>query len=169
MIDAIGNMQMAIDRVKALNNQSIKNPKSEKMNFEKLNSLIGVKSPTSEVLAQANAELTLAGITSARIVSEEAIAAQVAEAAANATLSADLETANAALQTAQADLATVQENLNTAQSEIVQLQSKVEAFGKNAGATHSGSTGPDENADTDEVDGILDALPHNRKADQLFN
>lgn len=168
MIDGIGNMQMAIDRVKALNNQSIKNPKSEKMNFEKINSLIGVKSPTSEVLAQANAELTLAGITSARIVSEEAIAAQEAEAAANATLSADLEVANTAIQTVQAELATAQENLNLAQSENAELRRQVEAFGKNAGASHQGSTGADEITDIDDVDSILDALPHNRKADGLY-
>ena len=139
------------------------------MNFEKLNSLIGVKTPTSEALGKANAELTLAGIDSVRLVSEEALAEARNETAANASLNADLETANANLVTAQEALATAQENLNLANSENAELRSRLDALGQNPGATHSTSTGADANADTDEVEAIMANLPHNKKADQLFN
>lgn len=172
MIDAIGNLDMAISRVKALSsnpeNKNKNNPNSNTMEFKKIQELAGVKTPTSDQLAMANAELTLAGITSATIVSEEVINEAATVTAANADLTAQVTALTTSLETANASLATAQQELATANTTVTDLQAKVDAFGANAGANHKGEAGNDDATDGDDVERILAALPHNKKADSFL-
>jgi signal peptide peptidase SppA len=172
MIDQLGNTADAIARVRELAAHNTTSPinNQNNMKFENVAALNGVAAPTAEQLDLANADLTTEGITGVTLVEETFIieAAQVTSdlAAAKATI----EVLTTAKTTAETALATSTQSIESKEASIVALTEKVEAFGKNAGSTHSQKTGedtPPEGAPDTET--ILAGLAHNRAADRTLN
>lgn len=172
MIDHLGDMEFAVKRVRDLASGKPNNAQPQNQNhmkFENLAALAANSEPTSEQIDLANADLTTEGITAVTLVLESFIteAAEVtaeleALKASSATLQTQLTAANTAKENAEASLA-------TANTTITELNAKVEAFGKNAGASAKDEKGDDTPpGEADDVEAILAAMPHNRAADNLM-
>lgn len=163
LIDGMGNMEQAVERVRALSQAKSSTPSNtiNNMNFENVTALAGVENATAEQLDLANGDLTGAGVTGYTLVPESLIT-EAADITAQrdqlqeqvTSLTAERDAANKSLGTAQTDLA-------TAQARIAELE-------KGPGANHTRETGDDTPADEDEIDSIMDSLPHNRRADSLL-
>lgn len=175
MIDHLGDMAFAVNRVKQL---SAKKPESKtstqsqstNMKFENVQALVGVQNPTQEQIDQANGDLTVNGITGATIVAESFITDAAAATSERDTLRTEKEGLQSQLTAATSAKTTAENNLVTANARITELEGKVAAFGKNAGAQHSTSTGEDTPpADQeDDTEAFLDNLPHNKYADRML-
>lgn len=140
------------------------------MKFTNVVALVGVQNATEAQLAQANADLTAAGITSYTIVPESLIndaAAVTAErdqlTATNVILIGDAEAANTARAAAEA-------LLQTTNARITELEAENTRLGALPGASHNTKVGDDTPpAGVDEeFQAVMDSLAHNKKADQLL-
>lgn len=178
MIDHLGDMAFAVQRVRDLasgkganTSTSAQSQNQINMKFPNLTALARVAAPSAAQIDLANADLSTEEITGATLVPESFIT----EAAAVTTERDGLATANATLQSqldaAIAAKATAEASLVTANTKITDLEAKVEAFGKNSGASQKTETGndtPPGNVEEDDVEAILAAMPHNRAADKLM-
>lgn len=167
MIDHLGDMDLAIDRVRILSNESKNNQKTN-MKFNNVVALVGVQNATQEQLDQANADLTAEGITNYTIVPESLITESANVTAERDQLTTQLADANTARTTAESNLATANTSLATANARITELEAEVAAA---PGATHKPAKGKDEVIQSDEdaeYQALMDALPHNQKADRML-
>jgi len=138
------------------------------MKFNNVVALVGVQNATQEQLDQANADLTAEGITNYTIVPESLINESANVTAERNQLTTQLEAANTARTTAESNLATANTSLATANARITELEAKVAAA---PGATHKPATGKDEviqSTEDAEFQALMDALPHNQKADRML-
>jgi len=175
MIDHLGNKDFAISRVKALS-KNYKAPKAQNQNSNMKNFLnvaalaTLAAAPTTEQLDLANADLTVAGITKATLVSEDFIT----EAANTAT---ELEEVKTSLQT---ETAAKTQATNDHAAEIVAHNKTKEALaealskvGKGPGATHKPGASSETNdvppaaEEEDDTEALLAAMPHNQAADKI--
>lgn len=168
LIDGIKSLEDVVSEMRNPSDQKIKIKNNQNLNMKTSNveALAGVANPSDEQMDLANADLTAAGITKVTLVPESMITT-----AAEVTTERDsLKTANQALTTqltaATTAKSTAETALSAANVKITELEGKVEAFGKNAGANHIKSGGSDTppDADDDEVEAALAAMPHNREA-----
>jgi ATP-dependent Clp protease protease subunit len=141
------------------------------MKFTNLVALAGVENVTEAQLAQANADLTEAGVTNVTLVPESLIseatavtAQRDALTATTETLTADLAAANTARQTAETDLA-------AANARIAELEAENTRLGALPGASHESKAGddtpPGESTDQ-EYEALTSSMAHNKRADNLF-
>jgi hypothetical protein len=179
MIDHLGDMAFAVSRVRELSkkktdntgakNSSTAQSTNPNMNFTNVAALAGVQNATQAQLDQANADLTTAGITGCTIVNESFITDAAAVTTERDTLTASVADLTAQLSAANDAKATAEANLATANTQITDLEAKVDAFGKNAGATQKTAVGEDTPPEqSDEDDSFLNSLAHNRTADRLL-
>lgn len=141
------------------------------MNLENVIALAGVENPTAEQIDLANADLTNAGITGATVVAESFITEAANVTAQNTQLVQDLAAANTAKETAENALKANNDIIVAKDQKIAELNAKIEAFGKNAGASHVSSTpSTEEQVSTDDTDAqaLIDSLPHNKQADAML-
>jgi signal peptide peptidase SppA len=163
MIDNLGSLDDSIDRVIELANspEYLNKPNDDIM--ENITALAGKIAPDQNAIDLANADLTLAGITAVTLVQESFIT----EASAVTQQNVDLTAKVAQLSTEKTNAETA---LQTAQAELAAANAKVEAFGKNAGAIHQATTAEKEdqpNASSNDLQAAIDAMPHNKKADNF--
>lgn len=171
------------ERMEDKNSLSNNQNQNSNMKFLKIEALAGVVAPTDEQLVQANADLTVAGVTGATIVAESMItdaAAVTAErdglVTANATLTNDLSVANSALTTAQNAVTTAEAAVSSEKAAHEATKALLTAaqnrIAKGPGAVHAKTAGEDAPVDATaeeaELQAQLDALPHNQNADKLI-
>lgn len=162
MIDGMGNIEQAIERVRELSKAKSNTPSNtNNMNFENVTALAGVENATAEQLDLANGDLTAAGVIGYTVVPESMISEAEAVTTQRDQLQEQVTALTTERDTANQSLATAQQDLATAQARIAELE-------KGPGAAHARSTGDDSSADEHEIDSILDSLPHNRRADSLI-
>lgn len=131
------------------------------MNFKNVTALAGVENATAEQLDLANGDLTGAGVTGYTLVPESLITE-----AADITAQRDQLQEQVTSLTAERDAAN--KSLGTAQADLATAQARIAELGKGPGASHNREAGDDTPADEDEIDSIMDSLPHNRRADSLL-
>lgn len=166
MIDNIGSLNEAIARVRELAVNPSENLTPQNKTMKNITALAGNTAPDQTAMDLANADLTAAGITNVTLVQESFITKAASVTQKNTVLTAKL----ASLETANTEAVA---QLAAAQTKIVSLEEKVEAFGANAGALHSGKIAdvdkeekPDATAT--ELQAIIDAMPHNKMADKFI-
>lgn len=169
MIDHIGDMELAIQRVQALSNSS-NNPKSN-MKFTNVAALAGVENATEAQLEQANADLTAAGITNVTLVPDSLVSEAEQVTTERDNLQNQVNSLTTERGTASASLATAQTDLETAQARVTELEAENKRLGSEPGAEHNQSVGKDEPAgtsDDEEYEKLAANMAHNRKADSIF-
>lgn len=161
MIDQLGDLNDAVARVRQLAAKSSKTPATTNQNsdmskFKNVEALAGITEATPEQLAQANADLTEAGITNHTIVPESMITE-----AENTTKA--LATAQTEVTRLTNELATANQNVTNLTAENATLKQKVEKVPFN---------GPKQDADPktektaeELTQEEISQLPHNKALD----
>jgi protease-4 len=177
LADSIGNFDYAVSRFKAsgkiiapkaVTQVSTSNINSE-MNLPQFQGLANNATPTDEQIDLANAGLTENSITSVTLVRDSFITEAAGVTTQNTTLTSELAAANQRITDLQSSVATANNTIAERNNTITELNTKVEAFGKNAGANHIKVTGEDLPAEdsTENMDVVLANMAHNRAADGL--
>lgn len=171
MIDALGDMKFAVKRVRELaavkktNDTNSQNQIEIDMKFPNFAALAANATPTQEQIDLANADLTTEGITGVTLV-EESFITEAANASAEATrLRDEATTAAATLGTTQSDLATAKADIDVKGARITELEAQL---AKMPGAAHNTDAGGKEDQapeGEDTAQAVIDALPHNQRAD----